>query len=323
MDESLDFFPIAVEQTNWQTAGDTLANIRQQVFVREQGVPADEEFDAADTTASHWLAWGDGDTAMGCARLVGNKIGRMAVLERYRQRGVGSALLRAIVAFAVKQGIKELVLDAQTHALDFYQGVGFTVTGDEFMDVGIPHRPMAMDLARFTSQRPPPSPPRVDDKLRERQILTSPEGFAAAALDLVAHSSRNLRIFSELLDPLVYDSDDFCRGVFELATSHPNARVMLLVKDTLNLSRHFHRLVETYRKLSSHIELRRLNTEIETAHREFMTGDGSALLYFQNPDRYLGYLQLYAPVAVKNINVEFDLLWNHSEPDRQVRQLHI
>ena len=322
-DEPIDFFPITVEETSWETSRETIAAIRRAVFIEEQHVPEEEEWDGLDESARHWLAWGPGDEVMATARLAGDKIGRMAVLKPYRNRGVGSTILRAIIRRAIHDRRQKLVLDAQTRAKKFYQDNGFSVTGGEFMDGGIPHVPMAMDLDRFIHRRYEPQPPDISDELRRRVELEGERDFAGAALQVATHAGREIRILSEQLDPAVYDNDDFCRAIQDLAISHPQSRIHILVRDTPWLGKNFHRLVATWQKLLSHIELRRLTKEIETPHTEFMTGDESAVLYFANPAHYQGYLCLYTPVEARRLHADFDLLWGYSEPDPQVRRLHI
>jgi predicted GNAT family N-acyltransferase len=120
-------------------------DIRRRVFQDEQGVSAEEEFDADDDRATHVLAECDGHP-VGTGRIVCHaadaKIGRMAVLKEYRRSGVGRALMDALVGAAVQQRCAQLVLHAQTHAIPFYASLGFHVVGDEFEEAGIPHRRM-------------------------------------------------------------------------------------------------------------------------------------------------------------------------------------
>ncbi|HEY9720972.1 MAG TPA: GNAT family N-acetyltransferase [Oscillatoriaceae cyanobacterium] len=126
---------------HWQAA----QAIRMAVFVAEQGVPAEEEMDAYDAEARHWLVLSD-DTPIGTARALEKagawKIGRVAVLAAHRGSGVGAELMRAIIAEAEQLGVPELMLDSQTHALGFYERLGFCAEGPEFLDAGIPHRRM-------------------------------------------------------------------------------------------------------------------------------------------------------------------------------------
>jgi len=323
MTETIDFFPISIEQTSWQSSREILEAIRREVFIDEQQVPDNEEVDDLDPQAIHWIAWGEQDIPMATARLVNNKIGRMAVLKPFRKKGVGSSILRAILKYGIEQKFAELILDAQVRALPFYKDNGFVVTGREFKDAGIAHVPMAIDLNKYIHRRFEPNLADINEELRQHLELNTSEDFAKAALTLVDHSDRAIKIFSKHLDPRVYDNEAFCSSIHRLATNHPNARVQLLVRDSSWLGRHFHRLVETQHRLQSRIELRCLTPEIEIQHQEFMTGDDSSVLYFVNPGHYQGYLCLYSPIEARRLNTEFDSLWSHSEPDPQVRKLYI
>ena len=127
---------------------DQAFSIRRRVFQEEQGVSAAEEFDADDDRAVHVLAvaGGAGGTAVGTGRIVFYpgyaKIGRMAVLPKWRRRGVGHALLDALIRAAVERAVPQLVLHAQVHAIPFYAAHGFQVVSAEFQEAGIAHRRM-------------------------------------------------------------------------------------------------------------------------------------------------------------------------------------
>lgn len=123
-------------------AGD-LRLVREAVFVREQGVPVELEWDGLDETAVHALAvTGRGDP-VGTGRLLPDgHIGRMAVLAAWRGRGVGGALLDALMDVARRRGDRLLILNAQTRATRFYARWGFRPEGPEFSEAGIPHRRM-------------------------------------------------------------------------------------------------------------------------------------------------------------------------------------
>jgi len=145
------------------TAADRAAAfaIRTEVFQDEQGVPADEEFDADDDVATHVLAEIAG-APVGTGRLVWAgavaRIGRMAVRRRYRRRGVGRALLATLMAEARTRPIERIVLHAQVQALGFYAASGFVAHGPEFFEAGIPHRRMELRLDAPTT--PPGRTPR-------------------------------------------------------------------------------------------------------------------------------------------------------------------
>lgn len=135
---------ITVTLAPWYTHATQLQAIRREVFVVEQHVPEDEEWDAKDVNCRHVLAWAGGE-AIGCGRLLPDgHIGRMAVLKPWRGRGVGSALLQRLIALAREAGFSEPRLHAQTHALGFYRRHAYSTVGDEFMEAGIPHYEMVL-----------------------------------------------------------------------------------------------------------------------------------------------------------------------------------
>lgn len=136
-----------VELVEWPRAGTDIRAIRETVFIHEQGVPVDLEWDGLDASCAHVLAWSESGEAIGTARLQPNgTIGRMAVLKAWRGRGVGRALLQTLLDLAVRQGLPRVTLSAQIHALGFYERAGFHVIGEPFMDAGIPHRKMVKEL---------------------------------------------------------------------------------------------------------------------------------------------------------------------------------
>ena len=128
----------------------TCQRLRRVVFIEEQGVSEADEVDGLDETAIHLLAF-DSELPVGTARLLlkgpVGKIGRVCVLPAARGTGLGAALIQtAIEVLRGQPGVTEAYLGAQSHATGFYEKLGFTVEGDEFMDAGIPHRHMRRDL---------------------------------------------------------------------------------------------------------------------------------------------------------------------------------
>ncbi|MBX3715316.1 MAG: GNAT family N-acetyltransferase [Burkholderiales bacterium] len=129
-----------VRLVDWREASGTLSAIRTTVFVGEQGVPPEIEIDGRDPGCAHVVAESDSGEAVGTGRLMPDgRIGRMAVLAAWRGRGVGAAMLEALVAEARRRGFRETYLHAQAHAKDFYARHGFVVEGEEYLEAGIPH----------------------------------------------------------------------------------------------------------------------------------------------------------------------------------------
>lgn len=124
-------------------------DIRAKVFIEEQGVSEADERDGLDGSAIHLIAFQEG-IAVGTARLLVHgdtgKIGRVAVLQDQRGTGLGKALILAALKDLRTEGLVQAKLGSQTHAIGFYESLGFTVTGPEYMDAGIPHRDMVLAL---------------------------------------------------------------------------------------------------------------------------------------------------------------------------------
>ncbi|MEU5039698.1 GNAT family N-acetyltransferase [Streptomyces griseorubiginosus] len=130
--------------------------VRKEVFVGEQGVPEDIEYDAYDAVALHVLAVREDGVPLGTGRLLFGEaaagktggdasvgsLGRLAVTQAARGLGVGAALVRVIEDAARARGLAAVDLHAQTHALGFYERLGYVAYGPEFPDAGIAHRAM-------------------------------------------------------------------------------------------------------------------------------------------------------------------------------------
>ncbi|NIC07809.1 GNAT family N-acetyltransferase [Billgrantia bachuensis] len=138
--------PIEIREGSWAELGEIASEIRRVVFIEEQQVPLEEEWDGRDDACRHFLAR-RGDTALGTARLLPDgHIGRVAVLREARGLGIGAALVRAAIDSARQRGHLQVELAAQTQALAFYENLGFSAFGETFMDAGIPHRNMRLSL---------------------------------------------------------------------------------------------------------------------------------------------------------------------------------
>jgi predicted GNAT family N-acyltransferase len=130
---------VTVKIIPWEAESETLAAIRREVFVDEQGVPEALEWDAQDQTAIHFLACLQNGRPVATARLqLDGKVGRMAVLKPWRRRGVGSAMLEHVIREAAQRNIR-LYLHAQQSAIGFYRRFGFDVVGEPFDEAGIAH----------------------------------------------------------------------------------------------------------------------------------------------------------------------------------------
>jgi len=125
-----------------------IRSIREAVFIQEQAVPPHLELDDRDHSCLHVLALKD-DEPVGTGRIdieKNGKIGRVAVLKEYRGQNIGSQLMAALEELARQNGLSSVWFNAQVPAIPFYQKLGYTVVGEEFMEAGIPHKMMRKHL---------------------------------------------------------------------------------------------------------------------------------------------------------------------------------
>lgn len=133
-----------IEMVSWQQAEQDLRAIRTPVFIKEQAVAPDFEWDEIDQVAVHLLATQNNEP-IACLRIIDfHKIGRMAVLKEFRGNGLGAILLLEAVKICKAHGSKTVHLSAQTHAIGFYEKCGFKVTSAVYQDVHIAHVDMQL-----------------------------------------------------------------------------------------------------------------------------------------------------------------------------------
>jgi predicted GNAT family N-acyltransferase len=140
---------LKVEIVKWIDEHESLKMIRQKVFIEEQKVTSQLEWDGMDEEAIHFLAFKN-EKAIGCARafVIKNhmQLGRMAVLKAYRGESVGTALIEKVITTAKLNQLSAIYISAQCHAIDFYKKFGFEVTSDIYLDAEILHRDMKLNF---------------------------------------------------------------------------------------------------------------------------------------------------------------------------------
>jgi len=140
-----------VETGDWDKLCDHARHLRTEVFLQEQAIPAEMEWDDGDATAVHAVAYNRLDQPIGTGRLLQQlpgvaRIGRMAVHKALRGSGVGKQVLQALLGVAANRGDYEAMLHAQRSAEDFYLGLGFVPRGEPFEEAGIAHIEMSRTL---------------------------------------------------------------------------------------------------------------------------------------------------------------------------------
>jgi predicted GNAT family N-acyltransferase len=140
----------------WSEIGEDASAVRTEVFVKEQGIPAELEWDEIDKTCIHvvvYLETGSTSKAVGTGRLIAPqkingpaKIGRMAVLKDYRRQGIGDDIMQALIEHAFDADYQTIELSAQSYAQEFYSNHGFEANDEPYLEVGIPHQKMTLRL---------------------------------------------------------------------------------------------------------------------------------------------------------------------------------
>ncbi len=139
--------PITVIQTNWQLDEELIKSVRMPVFVQEQQVPYEIDFDSNDAMAVHWLAYSENNVPIGTARLLKDgHFGRMAVIKMYRNQGIGRSIIQTAMDHASSVGMESIYLYSQLQAKSFYKGLGFKEYGDVFLEANIEHISMIKKL---------------------------------------------------------------------------------------------------------------------------------------------------------------------------------
>ena len=292
-----------VRLARWPEDSERIREVRETVFVQEQRVPAELEWDGLDDVCTHALAESDDGRAIGTGRLLDDgRIGRMAVLEEFRGRGVGDAILRALLDAARAAGIPRSLLHSQVHALGFYARHGYLPEGPEFDEADIPHRTMVLDLGQ-----------RIEF-----------DGWAAnqrGAVRVARAAHRSLALFTRDLEPLTYNTEPFLAEVRRVALAGRYARVRVLVQDSARAAREGHRMVELARRLSTYIELRKPHDDHRNLIETFLVADERAVLYRKESDRYEGYADLDNPLEARRLLRTFDEIWQRADTDAEMRRL--
>jgi len=131
-------FDIAI--VSWSDKQAEITSVRRAVFVEEQSVPESIDFDGSDTEYIHVLASDKNGRPVGTARINRKgKIGRMAVLKKYRRRGIGRKMIQELMYYGRKNSITDFHVSSQVTAIGFYKKMGFEPYGEEFLEAAIMH----------------------------------------------------------------------------------------------------------------------------------------------------------------------------------------
>jgi predicted GNAT family N-acyltransferase len=299
-----------VELADWSREDQrtALLDLRDIVFIQEQGVPEPRERDGLDPDCQHVLARDEDGQPIGCGRLTSaHKIGRMAVLAPWRGKGVGVALLRELIARASLQGWPEVALDAQVGAIGFYEREGFVAHGEEFEDAGLAHRAMRLPLPRVADEPQP---------LRDiRALPTGSRGETAdARLQLLTRTRHRLAIYLPLLDNHSYASAEELAELRRIAISGRGAEIRVLLHDPAAALRNDHRLIALAQRAPSAIKIRTPVEETDLAFvSAYLLNDTDGYLFLPEADRQQGRAALDDRASQAPLQQHFDQVWERAE----------
>lgn len=322
---------VHVLPVEWLSHGTVLETIRRQVFIDEQGVPAEIVRDGRDGDARHFLAITEAGQNIGCARLLPDgQIGRVAVLPDFRSRGIGARLLEAAIDQAKADGQTDLFLNAQTDAISLYRRAGFVPAGGEFIEAGLPHQRMEMILPiPFEAPGEVAKPVVRDEPIHpdaDTAALLTHNGEAACIEGIVGvldHPLREVRIYSPLLDHTLFEAEQVLDALSRFARSGPPTSIHILIHTSNLVISRGHRLLNLARRLTSKIDIRVVAAELQNEQRCFVVADQRAFFLLPDDQEYQGFSNSYDPVQSTQLAERFDYLWQRAEQDPELRALSI
>jgi len=291
---------ITIKAASWQDDEEQLRHIRETVFIVEQNVSPELEWEGEDADALHWLAIDNDGQAVGCSRLLRDgRIGRIAILKEARGKNYGHDLLQAAIDYAEKQlGLAEVYLSAQTHAIKFYTRSGFVEEGDIYDDCGIPHITMRK---RFKNL------PLLGTGGGKFHV----EHHAETVLSLIQQCRRKLRIIDFDLNNRVFDNQALCDAVSAVARNHRLSEVKILLIDSKAIIKSGHKLLNLQRKLPSAITIRQLEND-GTVKENMVIADNCGVIIqpLLTPEAIWANFN-NVPITTTKTD-EFEILWNQA-----------
>ena len=143
----MQIHPFTFRIALWNKDFDAIMSVRKKVFVKEQNVPEEIELDDEDPFCTHFLVETIDGSPIATARISKfGKIGRMAVLKEWRNRKVGTELMKFVLNTAIKEGLRSFYLHSQVSVISFYKKFGFKESGEVFYEADIPHQKMTLEF---------------------------------------------------------------------------------------------------------------------------------------------------------------------------------
>jgi|AntDeeMinimDraft_4_1070355.scaffolds.fasta_scaffold00013_91 predicted GNAT family N-acyltransferase len=314
------------ERYGWDQIPDAISELRQTVFIQEQQVPPELEWDDTDRIAIHYLVRDDAGHPLATARLYPEEdgaggIGRMAVSRDQRHQGLGTALLRQMMHDAFSE-YDYFVLSAQERAVDFYRRLGFYVVSDSYMDAGIPHRGMRCTAPGLLLDQEPEtgSPFLLGSDTTSWQIKGETDQLQLVRA-LADQATRRFWLYDTTLSHGLYDDHFLTEALSRLARRSRHSDVRFLIHDDYPLVKKRHRLVQLMRRLPSRISLGLVNTTYPHGDRPCVIVDDSGVLIRHDFEHIEGFANFSAPRRVRPFGEDFERAWDYSRESVELRQL--
>ena len=295
-----------IETIDYATGLAELRAVRETVFVREQQVPLEEEWDALDPLSRHVLARDTAGLPIGTGRLTPeHRIGRMAVLADWRGQGVGEAMLATLIAEARKQGWPAVSLNAQVSAETFYARQGFIPEGERFMEAGIEHQSMRRALAGSTA-------------------VENLAGAVAATTAVVTQARRHLCIYSRELDPGLLDNAVVLVALRRFSTRNSGGEIRILLQDAATPQHTQAPLLNLAQRLPSVFAFREVREPVDKAYASAFVANDAGGYYFRTlGHRFDGETDLDGAGRARQLREEFGRFWERARPCTEFRALGI
>jgi predicted GNAT family N-acyltransferase len=312
-----------VEPADYKTDFKDLRAVREPVFVVEQRVPIEMEWDELDPHCFHVIARDAEHRPIGTGRLTPeHKIGRLAVLREWRGRGVGDALLQALIDQARRREWPEVSLHAQVDAIGFYEKWGFEPYGERFEEAGIQHQSMRLSLAPTEGHFRPGAAPR-GPSVRSMDVENL-EAVMAATVELVAQARRELWIYSRGLEHAVYAQAVVVAAIKQFAISGRGGVAQILVQDPLQVRAQPHPLLALAQRVPSAFQFRTpVDPEDLQYPSAFVANDRDGYLFRLLDSRFEGDWSPSLPARNRQLAEGFDRVWQRCRPITEFRALEI
>ncbi len=312
-----------VEPASYQADLQDLRHVRETVFVAEQQVPIEEEWDDLDPQCRHVLARDLQDQPIGTGRLTPErKIGRMAVLREWRGRGVGDALLVALVDQARALGWTEVSLNAQVSAESFYARHGFRPYGERFMEAGIEHQAMRRTLEPMSSEGRVSARPRGPSQ--PLQDFTSLHEATAATLALVQGARREIRLYSRDLEPVLYAQPTVLDAFRQFSIAGRGGIVQVILQDPAAAQGAIHPLLTLAQRMTSVFQFRTPVDAVDLQYPSaFLVNDRDGYLFRGIGTRFEGDWSPALPARTRQLSDHFGRVWERCRPCTELRTLGI